>query len=403
MSVPSPSLRDVRLIHTSDWHLGRSFHQVGLLDAQAAFIDHLVDTVRAEAVDAVLVSGDVYDRALPAPDTVALLSEAVTRLIDAGAQVVLSSGNHDSAIRLGFASGLLERSGLHIRSATSSIGRPVLVDGVAIYPLPYLEPSIAAGPLGAAERTHAGVLTAAMDRVNADRSVRGGRSVVMAHAFVNGGATSDSERDITVGGVAMVHPRVFDGVDYVALGHLHGQQQLAETIRYSGSPVAMSFSEARHTKGSWLVDIEPSGVRSEQVAAPVLRPQAVLRGELAHLLEHASHADAERSWCQVTLTDEVRPMGAMEQLRRRFPHTLALQFDPQRAPVAVGSYAARVAQKSVADVCCDFLSHVRAGQGATEAEQAVIAEAVEAARLSMAGHDDEGEVVRAAGRTEGVA
>ncbi|MGN6634755.1 MAG: metallophosphoesterase family protein, partial [Oryzihumus sp.] len=168
----------MRLIHTSDWHLGRSFHRVGLLDAQAAFVDHLVEVVRVERVDAVLVSGDVYDRALPAPETVALLSEAVTRLIDAGAQVVLSSGNHDSAIRLGFAAELLERAGLHIRTGLSSIGRPVLVGDVA------------------------------------------------------------------------VHPRTFAGVDYVALGHLHGRQRVEESVRYSGSPLALSFSEARHTKGS---------------------------------------------------------------------------------------------------------------------------------------------------------
>lgn len=138
----------MRLIHTSDWHLGRSFHQVGLLGAQARFLDHLVETVRSERVEAVLVSGDVYDRALPAPDTVTLLSEAVTRIIDAGAQVVLSSGNHDSAIRLGFASQLLARAGLHIRSSVASIGDPVLVGGVAVHALPYLEPSISAGPLG---------------------------------------------------------------------------------------------------------------------------------------------------------------------------------------------------------------------------------------------------------------
>jgi exonuclease SbcD len=380
----------VRLIHTSDWHLGRSFHQVGLLDAQAAFLDHLVETVRAESVDAVLVSGDVYDRALPAPDTVELLSEAVTRLIDAGAQVVLSSGNHDSAIRLGFASSLLERSGLHIRSSLTSVGRPVVVDGVTIYPLPYLEPSIAADPLGAAERTHAGVLAAAMERVRADRASRGGPSVVMAHAFVGGGATSDSERDITVGGVAMVHPRVFDGTDYVALGHLHGRQQIDETVRYSGSPVAMSFSEASHTKGSWVVDLDASGVRVEQLEAPVLRPLAVLRGELADLLERPDHRHAETSWCQVTLTDAVRPLGAMEQLRRRFPHTLSLQFDPQGAPVPVSSYAARVAARSEVDVCCDFLAHVRSGHGASEAEREVVGAAVEAARLRRAAQDGEG-------------
>lgn len=382
----------MRFIHTSDWHLGRSFHQVGLLDAQAAFVDHLVETVRAESVDAVLVSGDVYDRALPAPDTVTLLSEAVTRLIDAGTQVVLSSGNHDSAIRLGFAASLLERAGLHIRSSLADVGRPVVVEGAAVYPLPYLEPSVAADPLGAAERTHAGVLTSAMARVRADREAHGLPSIVMSHAFVNGGATSDSERDITVGGVAMVHPRVFDGAAYVALGHLHGRQQITDTVRYSGSPVAMSFSEATHTKGSWLVDLDTAGVRVQQVEAPVLRPLAVLRGDLSHLLEHTAYAEAERSWCQVTLTDPVRPLGAMEKVRRRFPHTLSLLFDPQGAPVPVSSYAARLAQKSDVDVCCDFLSHVRSGQAAGPAEREVLAEAVEAVRLRRAGRDDEGSV-----------
>ena len=130
----------MRLIHTSDWHLGRSFHQVGLLGAQAAYLDHLVEVVRAERVDAVLVSGDVYDRAMPSPDTVALLSETLVRLVDAGAQVVVSSGNHDSATRLGFASGLLERAGVHLRTSVADVGRPVVVGGVAVHALPYLEP-----------------------------------------------------------------------------------------------------------------------------------------------------------------------------------------------------------------------------------------------------------------------
>ncbi len=382
----------MRFLHTSDWHLGRSFHQVGLLGAQARFVDHLVETVRAEEVDAVLVSGDVYDRALPSPDTVDLLSHAVTRLIDAGATVVLSSGNHDSAIRLGFASDLLARSGLHIRTAAHSIGVPVVVGDVAIYPVPYLEPSVAADPLQAAERSHAGVLRAAMSRVDADRALRGGRSIVMAHAFVTGGATSDSERDISVGGVAAVHPRVFAGTDYVALGHLHGRQRVGEEVRYSGSPVALSFSEATQTKGSWLVDVGESGVHAEPVDAPVERPLAVLRGDLETLLASADHAWAERAWCQVTLTDPVRPLGAMEQLRRRFPHTLVLQFEPQGAPVAVRRYAQRTTAETDLDVCCSFLSHVRGGHGPTEDEQAVLASAVEAVRVHRAGHDDEGQL-----------
>ena len=382
----------MRLIHTSDWHLGRSFHQVGLLDAQAQYLDHLVETVRSESVDAVIVSGDVYDRAMPAPDTVALLSETVTRLVGEGVVVVLSSGNHDSAIRLGFASDLLARTGLHIRSSLDSIGTPVMVGEVAVHPLPYLEPAVAAGPLGTTERTHAGVLTAAMARVNADRVSRGGRSVVMGHAFVTGGATSDSERDISVGGVGAVHPRTFAGHDYVALGHLHGRQQVSDTVRYSGSPIALSFSEHRQTKGSWLVDLDDTGVHAEAVDAPVSRPLAVLRGDLEDLLADPRHSAAERAWCQVTVTDPVRPPAAMERLRRRFPHTLVLQFDPQGAPVPVRSYAQRATQEQPLDVCCSFLDHVRGGHAPTDAEREVLATAVEAVRTGRAGRDDEGQL-----------
>ncbi len=380
----------MRLIHTSDWHLGRSFHQVGLLDAQAGFVDQLVETVRSERVEAVLVSGDVYDRALPAPDTVTLLSEAVTRVIDAGAQVVLSSGNHDSAIRLGFASELLSRAGLHIRSSLASIGDPVLVGGVAVHPLPYLEPSTSAGPLGSDERTHAGVLRAAMRRVEADLPARSGPSVVMAHAFVTGGATSESERDISVGGVSAVPPDVFAAADYVALGHLHGAQRLSERVHYSGSPVAMSFSEHRHTKGSWLVDLTSSGITTTFAEAPVGRPLRLLRGRLEDLLGDSALGAAETAYCQVTLTDAVRPLGAMDRLKRRFPHTLVLQFEPEGAVIPLSTYAARLGTRhDDFDVCCDFLAHVRGGHRASLDEQSLLRTALDASRVERARRADE--------------
>ncbi len=394
----------MRLIHTSDWHLGRAFHQVGLLGAQAAYLDHLVEVCRSERVDAVLVSGDVYDRAMPAPETVTLLSEAVERIIDTGAQVVLSSGNHDSAIRLGFASGLLARAGLHIRTSLRSVGRPVLLGDVAVYPIPYLEPSIVADPLDATERTHAGVLRAAMERIRVDAAGAGGRAtVVMAHAFVTGGAGSDSERDISAGGVAAVPPDVFAGVDYAALGHLHGRQRITDSVGYSGSPVAMSFSEATHAKGSWLVDVDAGGVRSvEHVAAPVERPLAVLRGDLEALLSDPAHAVAESAWCQVTLTDPVRPAGAMDRVRSRFPHALELRFAPAAAPVPVRSYAARVTERADVDVCCDFLAHVRGGRTATDEERVLLTDALEASRVARAALDDEG-VARDVAAAEGAA
>jgi DNA repair protein SbcD/Mre11 len=387
----------VRLIHTSDWHLGRSFHRVGLLDAQARFLDHLVEVVSVEGVDAVLVSGDVYDKALPSPDTVELLSDGVTRLIDAGATVILSSGNHDSAIRLGFASELLSRAGLHIRTSLDLLGVPVVVKDTAIYPLPYLEPSVAADRIGADERTHAAVLTAAMAQVRADAGSRPGASVVMAHAFVTGGATSQSERDISVGGVSAVHPDVFVGADYVALGHLHGPQRISETIRYCGSPIALSFSEADHRKGSVLVDVVAGLLRTETILAPVPKPLAILRGDLDDLLRDPRHHAAESAYCQVTLTDPVRPMGAMEQLRRRFPDTLVLVFEPDGAQMIPLTSAATVRERGDLDLCSDFLNHVRAGNAASAQERALLATAVESSRVVRGVREDEGSVTTSLG------
>jgi DNA repair protein SbcD/Mre11 len=392
--VPRPTVADVRILHTSDWHLGRSFHRVDMLVHQAAFVDHLVDVVRTEAVDAVVVAGDVYDRALPSVDTVALLDQAIARLRAAGAVVLLTSGNHDSAVRLGFGARVMEQAGVHVRTRLTDLAQPVALHdeygAVLLYGVPYLEPAMAAEGLGCDQRSHTGVLSAAMEQVRRDLAQRpaGTRSLVAAHAFVVGGQVSDSERDISVGGVGSVSADVFSGVDYVALGHLHGRQRISETVRYSGSPLPYSFSEHRHTKGSWLVDLDASGVRTvESVAAPVPRPLALLRGRLDDLLREPAHGAAEQAWCQVTPTDPVRPRAAMARLRERFPHALVLSFEPDASSAgAVGDdgYAARVRGQSPLDVCCGFLEHVRGGAGADTAERDLMAAALEGARLSSA-------------------
>ena len=387
----------MRIIHTSDWHLGRSIHRVGLLAAQAAWLDRLVEVVRAELVDAVVVAGDVYDRALPGVDVVAVLDDALVRLVDAGAAVILTSGNHDSPHRLGFGARLMESARVHVRTTAAGCERPVVFQDrygdVAVYALPYLEPSLHAAGLRA-EASHAAVLTAAMDAVRTDlagRGVRRTRSVVSAHAFVVGGHGCDSERDISVGGVPSVPPTVFHGVDYVALGHLHGRQELGPTVRYSGSPVAYSFSEHAHAKGAWLVELGPGGVsRVDAVEAPVPRRLAVLRGTLEALLTDPVLEGVEAAWCQVSLTDAERPREAMARVRARFPHTLELRWQPDAQAQAPQTYRARVGggRDDVA-VCCSFVEHVR-GRRADAGEFALLRAAVEAGRLVDA------EVARAA-------
>ena len=368
----------MRVLHTSDWHLGRSFHQVGLLDAQAAFVDHLLATVEEERVDLVVVSGDIYDRALPPVDAVELADETFARLAASRAQVVVTSGNHDSHVRLGFNARLADAAGVHLRTRHQDVGTPVLLEDehgpVAVYGLPYLEPDAVRGPWQLSARSHEAALAEAMRRVRADLDGRpDARAVVMAHAFVAGdpeaapAMASDSERDISVGGVQLAPASLFAGIDYTALGHLHGRQTLSETLRYSGSPLAYSFSEGRHTKGSWLVELGPVGVeRADFVPAPVPRQLRSIRGRLEDLLRDPVLADAEDAWVQATITDARRPLHAMERLRSRFPHALLLAFEPEGAPRARGPALPRVDGRSDLDVALGFVAEVRELEATTE-------------------------------------
>jgi exonuclease SbcD len=224
----------MRLLHTSDWHVGRTFHGRDLLADQEIVLGAIAELVAAERVDVVVVSGDLYDRAVPSAEAVATCTRALSAIRRAGAELVIIAGNHDSAQRLGAFAEFAAAGGLHLRTSVAELDRPVLLRDeyglLACYGIPYLEPDPARHALGRPElRGHAGVLGEAMNRVRADLAERGPdvRSVVLAHAFVTGAAPSESERTIAVGGVEDVPAAVFDGVDYVALGHLHGAQTLA--------------------------------------------------------------------------------------------------------------------------------------------------------------------------------
>lgn len=406
----------MRLLHTSDWHLGRSFHGVGMLEAQRSFIDQLVAVVRDESVDVVLIAGDVYDRALPGVDVVGLLDDALVRLTGAGAKVVLTSGNHDSAIRLGFASRLLERGGVHLRTRVSELDQPVffpLDNGgpgetggalepgggaagnrrgpvLAIYGIPWLEPRLVAEQLGARTPSHFEVTKAATELIREhvvqlaeEGSVH---TIVLAHTFASGGISSDSERDLSIGGVGAVPLDLFDGFSYTALGHLHGRQTLSPAVRYSGSPLAYSFSEAGHRKGGWLIDVDPTGVAAvTEVLWEAPRALAVLRGRIEALLESEEYTWAEQAFCQITLTDPQRPAQAMERLRTRFPDTLVLGFDPEgAAATAKTSYSSRLSEaEDDLSICCGFLEHVR-GRTADDSERAALVDVLDNVRLQEA-------------------
>ncbi|MGW0902834.1 exonuclease SbcCD subunit D [Streptomyces sp. NPDC002853] len=392
----------MRFLHTSDWHLGRRFHTEHLIDAQQAFLDHLVATARTRDVDAVLVAGDIYDRAIPSVDAVRLFNRALTQLADLDVPIIMISGNHDSAHRLGVGSALLARADVHLRTDPDTCHIPVVLhdaDGpVAVYGIPYLEPSMVHERLDADGASHHAVLSAALSQIRTDLTQNqpaGTRSVVLAHAFVTPGSgphareeldeSPGSEREISVGGIAHAGADVFDGIDYVALGHLHRPQNVTDRIHYSGSPLAYSFSEAAHTKSLTLVELSAQGAPS-LVREPCPAPHRLERvtGLLQDLLTDPAHAQLADAWLEVTLTDTAMPFEAMACLRRRFPHTLSLKHQPIRIPAQGGpapTYSERVRGRSDLTIACDFVTHLR-GTEPTADEHALLQQAIDASRIT---------------------
>ena len=380
----------MRLLHTSDWHLGRTLHGVDLLDHQSAYLDHLVDVARTERVDAVVVAGDVYDRAIPPVEAVTLLSETLARLAE-HTTVVVTSGNHDSATRLGFGSDLM-RERVRLRTRVASLAEPVEVGGALVYGLPYLDPDVCRAELAPVgedgrrtllARSHEAVTRAAMARVRADVDARRGgarpRVVVAAHAFVVGGRASESERDIRVGGVDHVPADVFAGTDYVALGHLHGPQIVngpaGTVLRYSGSPLAYSFSEQHQAKSSVLVDLSGDEPQVTTLPAPVPRRMADVTGTLDDLLGAAGEPHVD-DWVRVTVTDAARPADLFRRVRQRFAHALVVQHRPDRPDSGATRPALVTAAADPVEVAADFVAHVT-GALPTAAERRVLRDAYE--------------------------
>lgn len=364
----------MRILHTSDWHIGRTLHKVPMLDAQRVALQQIGVIAAEEQVDLIVVSGDVFDHALPSADALEVLEDALSEML-AVAPVVITAGNHDSLRRLGYGSRLFTER-LHVRTRVSSAGEALVFGDVRVYPIPYLHPDTARAELaGEGEHlvaTHEAVMSEAMDRVRADLAQHpGARSVVMAHAWVAGGATSESERDVSVGGLGTISPAVFTGVDYVALGHLHGPQEpraVGRTrLRYSGSPLRYSFSEAGHEKSVTIVDLAADGtadVRAVPITQP--RPMAVLRGMMDELLDPGLHTDKLDAWVSTVVTDDRRPSQMWQRLAERYPHLLQVRHEPNGGMMADKPAVVGREQKPL-EVAADFVEYVTNGPiGAAE-------------------------------------
>jgi exonuclease SbcD len=341
---------------------------------QQVFVDWLIELVAAEQVELVVIAGDVYDRAVPPAESVRLFDRALVGL-SALCPVFITPGNHDSAVRLGFGSGLMSANGVHIRSEVSEISVPLELvghDGVelAVYGIPYLQPEVVFTELEA-ERTHTGVLTSAMSQIKADLvNRREVRSLVVSHAFITGGSASESERSLEIGGIGDAPSSIFIGVDYVAMGHLHGSQVISTpqdsptVVKYSGSPLPYSFSEEKHNKSVTLINMSGSGpVTYKDMSTPVPGPLLTITGQLADLMSSPNFTDVETYWVRAVVTDATRAERTRERLLERFPNLKHIEFTPQGGTGAL-SIQERLDPQSTPpiEIAAGFVSHVSKGE-----------------------------------------
>ena len=405
----------MRFIHTADWHLGRLFHTVHLTDDQQYVLGQFVDLVADVRPTAVLIAGDIYDRGVPPTEAVELLNDVLERIVRGlGVPVVLIAGNHDSPSRLGFGSQFLATEGLHIAGRLPGGGALAVPfaddDGVLlVQAVPYADPIEVRATLGEPDiQPHEQAMRALVARAHCATPANA-RSVLVGHAFVAGAQTSDSERPLSVGGAGAVPAALFEGFDYVALGHLHRPQRVGgDAVRYAGSLLTYSFDEVAQRKSVSIVEIgapgsavpqaagvaaaagaaaadalggdaadreaseggggadsaaPPTASRSarvsvEQVELQPRRRVRVLEGTLRELLDRAPADQARDDYICARLTDPGALLNAMAQLQQAYPNCLHLEFPRVALPAGAGDGLAALATRSETDHFADFFALV---------------------------------------------
>jgi exonuclease SbcD len=321
----------MRILHTSDWHIGRQFHNVSLLEDQRHVLEQIAQVARDRQVDVVVVAGDIYDRSVPAASAVELLDATVNRICnELQVPMILIAGNHDGPERLAFGARQMVGAGLHVVGPLWKKPKPIVLGGrheeVAFYPIPYADPPTVRNVHDVEVATHDEAMAYLLAQVREDNGPER-HCVVIAHCFLAGGEVSESERPLSLGGAEQVSPDHFKGFSYVALGHLHGPQYKgAEQIRYAGSLLKYSFSEARQRKSVTLVELDAAGNASiELIPLKPLRDMRVIEGALDALLA-AGKSDSRRDdYLLVRLTDTHAILDVMSKLRDVYPNVLHLE------------------------------------------------------------------------------
>ena len=349
----------MKLIHLSDLHLGKRVNEFSMLEDQQYILTEILQIIDREKPDGVMIAGDVYDKSVPSAEAVALLDDFLVRLAKRDLQVFLISGNHDSPERMAFGGRLMAQSGVHLAPVYDGKVSPItLTDNygpVNLYLLPFLKPAHVRRCFPEREiLTYTDALAAAIEAMGVDPAQR---NVLVTHQFVTGAARCDSE-EISVGGTDNVDVSVFEPFDYVALGHIHGPQQVGrETVRYCGTPLKYSFSEAKHQKSVTVVELgEKGAVSVRTVPLTPMRDLAELRGTYEELTFRGFYQGTSypRDYVHITLTDEEDIPDAVSKLRIIYPNLMKLDYDNKRTRAGIVLERAEDQQRSPLELLEEF-------------------------------------------------
>ncbi|KOF51036.1 exonuclease SbcD [Vibrio parahaemolyticus] len=367
----------MKFIHTSDWHLGRQFHNVSLLEDQQAVLEQLIQYIENNPVDAVIVAGDVYDRSVPPTIAIELLNRVVKRICgELNTPMILISGNHDGAERLGFGSEQMKRSGLHIISNFEDMLTPVVIETkaaghVAFYGMPYNDPEqvryVYKEPVSTHDEAHKLLAEKITEQFQSEH-----RNILISHCFVDGAIESESERPLSIGGSDRVSHEHFLNFDYVALGHLHQPQKKGEEyIRYSGSLMKYSFGEQNQKKGFTLVEIGKDGfIGAEHIELTAPHEMRIVEGELEQILEWGKTDPKNEDYLLVRLMDKHAILNPMEKLRTVYPKVLHLEKPGMLIGVEQEMAQAKLARSEI-DMFKDFFAEAQDSELSNEQEQAI--------------------------------
>jgi len=368
----------MRFLHTSDWHLGRQFYNVSLLEDQRHVLDQVVKFVAECHVDALVVAGDIYDRSVPPAAAVELLDQTVNRICqDLQVPMIMIAGNHDGPERLDFGARQLSEGRLHIVGSLWQQPQPIIIKNVAFYPLPYCDPPTVRNRHQVEVATHDQAMEYLLQLIREDNTGKY-PCVPIAHCFLAGGEVSESERPLSLGGADQVSPGHFLEFAYVALGHLHGPQYRgAEHVRYSGSPLKYSFSEQLQKKSLTLVEFDGSGPAIiEKIPLQPLRDMRVLEGSLEELLVAGMDDPHAEDYLLIRLTDTHAILDLMSKLRQVYPNLLHLErpgLMAQGENVAINRERLRKGEQAMFG---DFYSQVT-GDELTEQQRDIIKTSLE--------------------------